>query len=79
MTKKNNEDNTKYMSIGMCMGISIGTAIGAAMDNIPVYMAVGLSLGMCIGSFIDAKTKRQKRINHKPMKMNKNLDKEVRI
>ena len=58
MTKKNNEDNTKYMSIGMCMGISIGTAIGAAMDNIPVYMAVGLSLGMCIGSFIDAKNQK---------------------
>ena len=58
MTKKNNEDNTKYMPIGMCMGISIGTAIGAAMDNIPVYMAVGLSLGMCIGSFIDAKNQK---------------------
>lgn len=58
MTKKNNEDNTKYMPIGMCMGISIGTAIGAAMDNIPVCMAVGLSLGMCIGSFIDAKNQK---------------------
>ena len=59
MTKKDNEDNTKYMPIGMCMGISIGTAIGAAMDNIPVYMAVGLSLGMCIGSFIDAKNQKE--------------------
>ena len=58
MTKKNNEDNTKYMPIGMCMGISIGTAIGAAMDNIPVYMAVGLSVGMCIGSLIDAKNRK---------------------
>mgnify|MGYP003415950798 CR=1 FL=1 len=61
MTKKNNEDNTKYMPIGMCMGISIGTAIGAAMDNIPICMAVGLSVGMCIGSLIDAK-------NHKTEK-----------
>ena len=58
MTKKNNEDNTKYMPIGMCMGISIGTAIGAAMDNIPVCMAVGLSVGMCIGSLIDAKNRK---------------------
>ena len=58
MTKKNNEDNTKYMPIGMCMGISIGTAIGAAMDNIPICMAVGLSLGMCIGSLIDAKNRK---------------------
>jgi len=58
MTKKNKEDNTKYMPIGMCMGISIGTAIGAAMDNIPVCMAVGLSVGMCIGSLIDAKNRK---------------------
>ena len=58
MTKKDNENNTKYMPIGMCMGISIGTAIGAAVDNIPVCMAVGLSLGMCIGSFIDAKNQK---------------------
>ena len=58
MTKKDNENNTKYMPIGMCMGISIGTAIGAAMDNIPVYMAVGLSVGMCIGSLIDAKNRK---------------------
>ena len=58
MTKKDNKDNTKYMPIGMCLGISIGTAIGAAMDNIPICMAVGLSLGMCIGSFIDAKNQK---------------------
>ena len=58
MDKKDDKNNTQYMPIGMCMGISIGTAIGAAMDNIPVYMAVGLSLGMCIGSFIDAKNQK---------------------
>ena len=58
MTKKDNENNAEYMPIGMCMGISIGTAIGAAMDNIPVYMAVGLSVGMCIGSLIDAKNRK---------------------
>ena len=55
MENKENKNKTQYMPIGMCLGISIGTAIGAAMDNIPVCMAVGLSLGMCIGSFIDAK------------------------
>ena len=58
MDKKDDKNNTQYMPIGMCMGISIGTAIGAAMDNIPVCMAVGLSLGMCIGSFIDAKNQK---------------------
>ena len=58
MENKENKNKTQYMPIGMCLGISIGTAIGAAMDNIPVYMAVGLSLGMCIGSFIDAKNQK---------------------
>ena len=58
MDKKDDKDNTKYMPIGMCMGISIGTAIGAAMDNIPICMAVGLSVGMCIGSLIDAKKRK---------------------
>ena len=58
MDKKDDKNNTQYMPIGMCMGISIGTAIGAAMDNIPICMAVGLSLGMCIGSFIDAKNQK---------------------
>ena len=58
MENKENKNKTQYMPIGMCMGISIGTAIGAAVDNIPVCMAVGLSLGMCIGSFIDAKNQK---------------------
>ena len=58
MENKENKNKTQYMPIGMCLGISIGTAIGAAMDNIPVYMAVGLSIGMCIGSFIDAKNQK---------------------
>ena len=58
MDKKDDKNNTQYMPIGMCMGISIGTAIGAAMDNIPVCMAVGLSVGMCIGSLIDAKNRK---------------------
>ena len=66
MTKKNNEDNTKYMPIGMCMGISIGTALGAAMDNIPVCMAVGLSVGMCIGSLIDAKNRKTEKDKLQP-------------
>ena len=58
MDKKDDKNNTQYMPIGMCMGISIGTAIGAAVDNIPVCMAVGLSVGMCIGSLIDAKNRK---------------------
>ena len=55
MKKNNNESDPKvpFLPIGMCIGISIGMAIGAATDNIPVFMCIGLSIGMCIGTLID--------------------------
>lgn len=59
MTKKVNENNTEYMPIGMCMGISIGTAIGVATDNLSIYMPIGLSIGMCIGALIDAQNRKK--------------------
>ena len=36
--KKNSENQTQYMPIGMCLGISIGTAIGVATDNLAICM-----------------------------------------
>ena len=56
--KQESENQTHYMPIGMCLGMSVGTALGAALDNMGLYMCVGLSIGMCIGVLIDAK-KRQ--------------------
>lgn len=56
--KQESENQTHYMPIGMCLGMSVGTALGAALDNMGLYMCVGLSVGMCIGVLIDAK-KRQ--------------------
>lgn len=56
--KQEAENQTQYMPIGMCLGMSVGTALGAALDNMGLYMCVGLSIGMCIGVLIDAK-KRQ--------------------
>ena len=53
MRKKEPENKVLYMPIGMCFGLSIGMAIGAAMDNIPVGMCLGLAIGMCFGSAID--------------------------
>ena len=56
--KQESENQTHYMPIGMCLGMSVGTALGAALDNMGLYMCIGLSVGMCIGVLIDAK-KRQ--------------------
>ena len=48
-----NENKIHYMPIGMCIGISVGMAIGAAFDNIGVGMCLGLSVGMSIGLIAD--------------------------
>ena len=57
--KNKYEDQTHYMPICMCLGMSIGTAIGVATDNLSIYMPIGMSIGLCIGSLIDAQ-KRNK-------------------
>ena len=58
---KNNgsEKQTNYMPIGMCLGISIGTAIGVATDNLSVCMCLGVSIGLFIGTLIDARNRKE--------------------
>lgn len=56
---KKSDNQTHYMPFGMCMGISIGTAIGVATDNLSIYMPIGLSIGMCIGALIDAQNRKK--------------------
>lgn len=55
--KKENKENNGgmlYMPLGMCIGISIGVGLGAAMKNIPLWMSIGLCIGLAIGGGIDA-------------------------
>ena len=51
--KDNSENQVQYLPIGMCLGLSIGMAVGAAMDNISVGMCMGLGIGLCFGSALD--------------------------
>ena len=60
MKEKNSDNQMMYMPICMSIGISVGTAIGAALDNIPVWMCIGLSIGVGLGTVIDAKNKAKK-------------------
>ena len=53
MKKDNSENQVQYLPIGMCLGLSIGMAVGAAMDNISVGMCMGLGIGLCFGSAMD--------------------------
>ena len=43
------EDENYWLPIGMCLGISIGTAIGAATNNMGLWIPLGLSIGLCLG------------------------------
>ena len=57
--KNEHEDDTNYLSIFMCLGLSVGVAIGTAMDNIPTCMSIGLCVGVGIGAALDGR-KRDK-------------------
>ena len=57
--KKDENDKPGYLPIGMCLGISIGTALGAATDNLATFMPIGLSIGVCIGALMDAKKRKE--------------------
>ena len=47
--KQKSDNQTYYMPLCMCLGMSIGTAIGVATDNLSIYMPIGMSIGLCIG------------------------------
>lgn len=54
---KNSDNQTYYMPLFMCLGMSLGTAIGVATDNMSMCMCLGVSFGLCIGSIIDARNR----------------------
>ena len=58
MKDKDSGNQMMLMPFFMCIGISVGTAIGAALDNIPVWMCIGLSIGVGLGTVLDAKNKK---------------------
>ena len=57
--KKEKDNQTHYLPIGMCLGLSLGTALGVATDNLATYMPIGLSIGMALGALIDAKKSKE--------------------
>ena len=48
------ENNNYWLPIGMCLGISIGTAVGAATKNMGLWIPIGLCLGMSLGIVISS-------------------------
>lgn len=48
------------MSIGMCIGTSLGVIIGLFTDNIPICICFGISIGSGLGLFIGAFIKKDR-------------------
>ena len=57
----NDQNTTHYMPLYMCIGISLGLAIGVATDNLAVCMPIGLGAGVCLGSFLDRQNLKKER------------------
>ena len=57
--QKGPENQTRHMPIFMCLGLSVGMAIGAALDSIGVGMCMGMSIGMCLGICLDSLQKKK--------------------
>lgn len=56
--KKQQEDMSLYMAIGMCLGVGIGSAVGIAMGNVGIGMCYGTSIGLFLGIAIGGAKKR---------------------
>ena len=54
-------NNVQYMPIFMCLGISIGLALGAANNNMPLFMCIGLSIGVGLGAVLDARANEEEK------------------
>jgi F0F1-type ATP synthase assembly protein I len=60
----------------MCIGISIGMAIGSAMDNIPLWMCIGLSIGIGAGNLIDSAVNAKNKENSEKSENTTEMDDE---
>ena len=50
-----------WMTIYMCLGLSIGLCFGTALKNIAIGMCIGLSVGVALGAALDAEDKKKRK------------------
>ena len=53
------QDKKSYLTIFMCLGLSISVAFGAATNNMPTCMCIGLAIGVGIGTALDGQKKNK--------------------
>ena len=54
-------EETAWMPIFMCFGVSIGSAVGLSANNLAMGMSMGMCIGLCIGVAIDASWKKKRK------------------
>ncbi len=65
MNKKDSGNQVQFLPICMSIGVSLGVAIGAALDNIGVWMCIGVSVGVGLGATIDASKRAKENASEK--------------
>ena len=54
----NDDNETSYISLGMCFGVGVGSAIGGIVfDNMLMGITIGIALGIIAGAIIDSNQK----------------------
>ena len=56
--EKDTQDKVQYLPIFMCLGLSVGMAIGAAVGNTSIGMCMGIAAGVGIGALLDVKNRK---------------------
>lgn len=51
---------TAWLSIYMCLGMSVGLCFGTASDNLAVGLSIGMCLGVAVGASMDAADKKKR-------------------
>ena len=51
--KARSDDTGSSTAVAMCIGISVGVALGAATHNFGLWIPVGTSIGATVGALLD--------------------------
>ena len=53
------KEPTNWIAIYMCLGVSIGCALGTANNNMSIGMCIGIAIGVMLGSALTSSAKKK--------------------
>jgi len=51
MSDNYNEEQKRYIGVGISLGVAVGVAIGSAIGNLAMGIGPGIAIGLAIGVF----------------------------